>query len=191
MSSHHRYPHILFILASACYFLLPFDASFAQEIPDSHEIIQKLSASPMHRELSMDALSVTLPNSWEYMLHTDNQTNRIQKLTFRVPFHPGVIGKIQLLNEPANIETCITEIGEDLHTEFQVESQTPIKTDTFEGFQATLSCRLAGEIWKIRLYSGTLANQKNIRFYAQSQDIWFHVYSKFFDEIMNSVLPQK
>ena len=104
------------LLFSSLFLFCSFPAlTMAQDIPDSHEIIQKLSASPMNRELSISRLFVKLPNAWEYQFQNNQNT-----LTFRVPFHPGVIGKIEVLTDNPNLESSVQSIAQELHTEFQI-----------------------------------------------------------------------
>ena len=169
-------------IVSACLFIQPV---FAQDIPDSHEIIQKLASSPMFPVPNTTLVSMKIPASWE------SQVVAGESISFRVPFHPGVVGKIEKLSEPSSLEMDLELLNSRYHTEFQVESQNTVQNTMFSGYQATISGRLGGEIWKLRVWSGTVAKKIHIRFYAQSPDFWFHVYVDFFDEILSSVQPNQ
>jgi len=154
---------------------------FAQEVPDSHEIIQKLSAAPMMPVPKTTQISMSIPAPWESSVKPG------ESVIFRVPFHPGVFGRIEKLSEISSLQDDLSDIGNLYHTEFKVESQSEIETPDFKGYQAVIQGRLGGEIWKLRLYSGMISNKFPVRFYAQAPDFWFHVYIDFFDDIMKSV----
>ena len=172
---------IFFFIISTCF---AGTIGYAQDIPDSHEIIQKLASSPMFPVPKTTIVSMNIPASWE------SQVIAGDSVSFRVPFHPGVVGKLEKISEPSSIETDIELLNSRYHTEFKVESQNPVQNNMFSGYQATISGRLGGEIWKLRVWSGTVAHKIHIRFYAQSPDFWFQVYVDFFDEILASVQPK-
>ena len=163
---------------------LAVSSVYAQEVPDAHEIILKLSASPMADVPKTTLITMKIPAPWE------SQVMSGESVSFRVPFHPGVTGKVEHLSDPSSPEADIHVLEERFHTDFQIESQDAIETGVFIGTQVILSGRLGGERWKIRLYSGTVAKKYHIRFYAQSPDFWFHIYMDFFDEILQSIQPK-
>ena len=155
--------------------------ALAQDIPDSHEIIQKLSASPMLPVPKTTQITMSIPAPWESSVKPG------ESVIFRVPFHPGVFGKLEKLSEVSSLQDDVEAIGNLCHTEFQIESESEIETPFFKGHQAVIQGRLGGEIWKLRLYSGLISKKIPVRFYAQAPDFWFHVYIDFFDDIMNSI----
>lgn len=154
---------------------------FAQESAGSHEILLKLASSTMVSVQKTTVLDVKIPSDWEVNVHTG------VSVSFRLPFHAGVFGRIEVISEEKTTEAMLEEINQQFHADFQIDSREEIKLAEFEGEAMNLSGRLAGEKWQMRIFRGRVSDKVSVRYYAASPELWFGVYRIYFDEILSGL----
>ena len=154
----------------------------ARELSD-HEIIVQLSNAKLN-PVPLDAaqqIDFSLPANWQKYARNNGSVD------FKVPYHIGVFGKIELLSEASGMAEDIQVMEKTLNTALHsIETQT-LETDYLSGSQAVLSGRSGGELALFMLFSGSLKNGKGIRFYAVCPERWFPAYKLFFLDIIQSV----
>ena len=172
----------------AALLLLP-STVFAQEQTTSrefndHEIMVQLAASkPVDVRLSNSAqIDLALPSGWQKFVH-DNQS-----IDFKVPYHTGVWGRIELLSEDATVSDNIGVMESVLNTTLETIDTRPLETTYLNGTLTVLSGRSGGETWQFMLFSGTLRNTHALRIYAMCPQRWFPAYRLFFEDIIQSIV---
>ena len=173
---------------TAALMLLSF-TGYAQEQTASrdfsdHEIMIQLSASkPVDVQLSQSAqITLALPSGWQKSVK-DNQS-----IDFKVPYHIGVWGRIELLKENTTVADDIGVMESVLNTTLETNDTQPLETSHLTGSLSVLSGRSGGETWQFLLFSGTLRNEHAIRIYAMCPQRWFPAYRLFFEDIIRSIV---
>ena len=158
------------------------DSAAPREYND-HEIMVELGvAKTVTVQLSAAAqIDVTVPSGWQWFVH-DNES-----MDFKVPYHTGVWGHIEVLQEESSVDADIRVMENALNTSLESVDTQSLETTHVSGTLSVLNGRSGGEMWQFMLVSGRLKNGRSLRFYAMCPQRWFAAYRLFFEDIVRSV----
>ena len=158
------------------------DSSAPREYNDHEIMVELAAAKTVTVQLSAAAqIDVTVPSGWQRFVR-DNES-----MDFKVPYHTGVWGHIEFLQDESSVDADIRVMESVLNTSLESVSSDPFETSHVSGTLSVLNGRSGGEMWQFMLVSGTLKNGRTLRFYAMCPQRWFAAYRLYFEDIVRSI----
>ena len=142
----------------------------------SHDIIQRIASEGMVLQ-AHDKLSFYIPQGWIVQAQ-DNQ-----KYNFRVPYHLGVGGFIQVKSQSVSIETILSELTSQTKIEFIELSKGEFLATNLIGSLHLYTGRFGGEVWHFLVITALRVSGEQVIFFAQAPATWFGVYELLFMDI--------
>ena len=158
------------------------DSAAPREYNDHEIMVELAAAKTVTVQLSAAAqIDVTVPSGWQRFVR-DNES-----MDFKVPYHTGVWGHIEVLQDESSVDADIRVMESVLNTSLESVASEQFETAHVSGTLSVLNGRSGGEMWQFILVSGTLKNGRTLRFYAMCPQRWFAAYRLFFEDIVRSV----
>ncbi|MBQ9395649.1 MAG: hypothetical protein IJU23_09075 [Proteobacteria bacterium] len=148
--------------------------------PSSHEIMLKIAAEQLEPVANAAICSMDLPKNWTVSLNSPD------KLQFKVPYHPGILGVIEKTERVLSSDESVKKLSDAFKSEFSIFSDDAFEHGAVSGHRLVLTARLGGEKWKVLVFSGRIASGTNIFYYAVVPEYWFASYQPLLNDVLES-----
>lgn len=149
--------------------------------PSSHEIMLKIAAEQLEPLAGAVVCSVELPKSWSVV---QNSSDRLQ---FKVPYHPGILGVIEKTDHVLSSDESIKRLSDAFKSEFSVFTDEVYEHGAASGHRLILTARLGGEKWKVLVLNARIASGANVFYYAVVPEYWFASYQPLLNDVLESL----